>query len=112
MTADNERVEISVLRGVYGALLTEKQNEMLKLKYDEDLSYGEIAETFGVSRQAVLVSINKGKALLEEYEQKLCLIKRDGALREMLDEIGTAAKNGECGKIIGLVKQASDKMEE
>jgi predicted DNA-binding protein YlxM (UPF0122 family) len=107
-----DRVEIGILRSVYGELLTEKQNEMLKLKYDEDLSYGEIAEAFGVSRQAVLDGINKGKALLEEFEQKLKCVRRDGKLREMLEKIYEAAdaEKNECVKT--LAKQAIGLLEE
>ena len=31
-----DRFEISVLRGYYGALLTQRQNDMLVMHYDED----------------------------------------------------------------------------
>ena len=33
-----DRFEISLLRNYYGALLTQRQNEMLVMHYDEDLS--------------------------------------------------------------------------
>lgn len=33
-----DRFEISTLRAYYGALITEKQNEFLRLHYDEDIS--------------------------------------------------------------------------
>ena len=45
-----DRFEISDLRSYYGALLTNKQDDMLRMRYDEDMSFGEIAEALGVSR--------------------------------------------------------------
>lgn len=65
-----DRFEISTLRSYYGALLTQRQNDMLVMHYDEDLSFGEIANIVGISRQAVLDGINKGEKHLCEYEQK------------------------------------------
>ena len=49
-----DRFEISTLRSYYGALLTQRQNDLLVMHYDEDLSFGEIANIVGISRQAVL----------------------------------------------------------
>ena len=46
-------VEIGTLCAFYGGLLTQRQQEMLRLYYEEDFSLGEIAEQFGVSRQNV-----------------------------------------------------------
>ena len=60
-----DRFKISTLRAYYGGLLTDKQNKMIELHYDEDMSYGEIAEMFEVSRNAVLDSITKGVKHLE-----------------------------------------------
>ena len=63
------RFEISTLRAYYGALITEKQNEWLRLHYDEDISLGEIAELYSVSRQAVLDGIKRGERSLVEFEE-------------------------------------------
>lgn len=82
-----DRFEISVLRGYYGALLTQRQNDMLVMHYDEDLSFGEIANIVGVSRQAVLDGINKGEKHLCEYEHKLGFAKKDKQLHLLLDEV-------------------------
>lgn len=72
-----DRFEVSTLRSYYGALLTQRQNDMLVMHYDEDLSFGEIANIVGISRQAVLDGINKGEKHLCEYEQKLRLVEKD-----------------------------------
>ena len=82
-----DRFEISILRDFYGSLLTKKQDEMLRLRYDEDLSFGEIAEICEVSRQAVLDSINKGEKHLAEYEENLKCLEKQRRIIEGLDEI-------------------------
>lgn len=83
----NDRFEISILRDFYGSLLTKKQDEMLKLRYDDDLSFGEIAEILGVSRQAVLDSLNKGERHLAEYEQNLKCLDRQRRIVALLDSV-------------------------
>ena len=47
----------------------------MSLYYLDDLSLGEIAEEFDVSRQAVYDNIKRTEAMLEEYEEKLVLLK-------------------------------------
>ena len=82
-----DRFEISILRDFYGSLLTKKQDEMLRLRYDEDLSFGEIAEICEVSRQAVLDSLNKGEKHLAEYEENLKCLDKQRRIIAVLDEI-------------------------
>lgn len=84
-----DRFKISQLRSYYGNLLTEIQNEYLRYRFDEDLTYGEIAEIYNISRSAVLDAINKGVKLLEEYEEKLGLIKKDNEILSILNNIDT-----------------------
>lgn len=80
-----DRFEVSTLRSYYGALLTQRQNDMLVMHYDEDLSFGEIANIVGISRQAVLDGINKGEKHLCEYEQKLRLVEKDRKMYAVID---------------------------
>ena len=74
MTLD-DRVLIGELLGEYGALLTDKQRNTLDLYCSMDFSLQEVADEYGVSRQAVRDIIVRAVALLEQYESKL------GALR-------------------------------
>lgn len=57
----------------YQALLTDKQRSYMQLYYLDDLSLGEIAESYDVSRQAVYDNIRRTESMLEEYEEKLQL---------------------------------------
>lgn len=82
-----DRFEVSTLRSYYGALLTQRQNDMLVMHYDEDLSFGEIANIVGISRQAVLDGINKGEKHLCEYEQKLRLVEKDKKMHAVIDTL-------------------------
>ena len=82
-----DRFEVSTLWSYYGALLAQRQNDMLVMHYDEDLSFGEIANIVGISRQAVLDGINKGEKHLCEYEQKLRLVEKDRKMHAVIDSL-------------------------
>ncbi len=67
---------ISSLLDIYGGLLTERQRQFIDMHYNEDLSYGEIAETENISRQAVHDTIQHGKKSLLRFEEELHLVSR------------------------------------
>lgn len=69
-------VRMSLLFDFYGQLLTERQREFFALYYDNDLSLGEIAGQYGVSRQAVYDILRRSTHTLSELESKLELVKR------------------------------------
>ena len=46
-------IDMILLYDYYGDLLTDRQKECFELRYNQDLSLGEIGELQGVSRQAV-----------------------------------------------------------
>ena len=66
----------ALLFDFYGPLLTEKQREVYDFAVGEDMSLGEIAETTGVSRQAVHDMVRRTDRILEEYERKLGLAEK------------------------------------
>lgn len=99
-----DRFEISTLRSYYGALLTQRQNDMLVMHYDEDLSFGEIAQIEGVSRQAVLDGINKGERHLVEFENALHLVEKDKCMHAILDDMSLVASDGMLERIAELKK--------
>lgn len=67
---------LSALFDFYGALLTEKQQECLKMHLFEDFSLSEIGEELGISRQAVYDNIHRSEKAMESYEGKLGLVAR------------------------------------
>lgn len=80
-------VRMSLLFDFYGPLLTERQREFFTLYYDDDLSLGEIADQFGVSRQAVYDILKRSVHALEEFESKLQLVERFQEQQRALEEI-------------------------
>lgn len=64
------------LVGFYQALLTDKQQEMLQLYYEEDFSLAEIADHYHISRQAVRDNLKRSEKAMEQYETQLQLIAR------------------------------------
>lgn len=83
----NKVLRVGQLYDFYNALLTEKQRECLNMHYLQDLSLAEIAEEFGVSRQAVHDILRRAEQTLEEYEEKLKLAARYNYERKVLAEV-------------------------
>ena len=68
-----DALEMSLLYDYYGGLLTGKQRQCFDLRYNQDLSLGEIAQVMGVSRQAVSDNLTRTEALLRKMEEhRLC----------------------------------------
>ena len=79
--------ELALLFDHYGGMLTDKQRECFQLRYEQDLSLGEIAESMGVSRQAVNDSLTRTEALLRRMEENIGSVKRYKDVRKALREI-------------------------
>ncbi|MEG0492692.1 MAG: sigma factor-like helix-turn-helix DNA-binding protein [Clostridia bacterium] len=88
-----QSVEIGTLCAYYGGLLTQKQREALRLHYEEDLSLGEIAEQFEVSRQNIHELITRSAQKLRRYEELLGGVERTNDLRRSLAQIGELLKS-------------------
>lgn len=66
----DKNVKIGLLCDIYGELLTKKQQNVLDLYYNENLSLAEVAEEVGITRQAVKDSIAKGEKKLFRIRRK------------------------------------------
>ena len=82
-----KKVEISIMLEIYGKLLTEKQNEYMSYYYNEDLSLSEIAENDGITRQAVMRILQKSKKKLEQYEEKMQIMKKQKQIKESCENL-------------------------
>lgn len=91
----DKRSYIAALFDIYSPLLTAKQQEAMRLCYEEDCSCAEIGEEFQSSRQAAGDLLKRTVAQLNQYEDKLGLyrtmLQRNEAiagLRSLLEQEG------------------------
>lgn len=77
-----ENVYLAKLFDAYKALLSEGQQKIMSYYLNDDFTISEIAENLGVSRQAVMDSINKAEKKLKNYESKLQFVKKLEVLTE------------------------------
>ena len=88
-------VEQGLLYDFYGSLLTKHQQEIYEKVVYENLSLNEVAETEGVSKQAVHDLVRRCTAIMRGYEEKLGMIRRFGRIRESADRLRELAASGE-----------------
>lgn len=86
-----EALEMTLLFDFYGDLLTERQRSCLDMRYNQDLSLGEIAQELGVSRQGVYDNLLRAEALLRNMEEKTGCVRRALTSRKAIRQILTAA---------------------
>ena len=86
-----DALERTLLFDTYGGMLTDKQKECFDMRYNQDLSLGEIAEATGVSRQAVNDNLSRTEAALRRMEENIGCVKRDMLARKAISEIREAA---------------------
>lgn len=86
-----DALEMTLLYDYYGDLLTERQRFCLDMRYNQDLSLGEIAEELGVSRQGVHDNLNRAEALLRNMEEKTGCVRRALSSRKAVEQIISAA---------------------
>ena len=82
-----DALEMVLLLDHYGGMLTEKQRSCFDMRHNQDLSLGEIADTLGVSRQAVCDNLTRTEALLRRMEENIGCVKRDMLVRKAAREI-------------------------
>ena len=80
-------IKISQLYDFYSELLSEKQKQYLNDYYFNDFSLTEISENYHISKQAVSNNIKRTITELEQYEEKLNLIKLNNERLFLLNEL-------------------------
>lgn len=86
-----EATELILLYDYYGDLLTDRQKECFELRYNQDLSLGEIGQELCISRQGVYDNLSRTEALLKNMEQKTGCVHRDIACRKAMEKITSIA---------------------
>ena len=94
-----ERVQIAILSKYYGKMLTERQQDILKMYVDNNLSLAEVSEELGISRQAVKDALDNSMLTLKQTEEKL-----GAKLKNAYENIKNRAEE--------LSDKAMDKLEE
>ncbi|SCZ76906.1 YlxM family DNA-binding protein [Acidaminobacter hydrogenoformans] len=119
----DKKIKLGTMFEFYGQLLTEKQQEILEDYCILDLSFGEISEELGISRQAVYDTIKRAEKQLDQYEDKLGMAarfeQREKAIRHLVDgmreidvKISEEAEASELHERISeLIREASDILE-
>ncbi len=77
----------SMLYDFYGELLTEHQKRIYEDIVFQDMSYTEVGEMEGISRQGVYDLIRRCDKTLEEYEEKLKLVEKFQSTKQKVTEI-------------------------
>jgi len=81
-----ERVQVAVLIKYYGKLLTDRQQTILEMYVDNNLSLQEVSEELGISRQAVKDALDTALQTLNSTEEKLCFVARDEKLKNIIED--------------------------
>lgn len=74
------------LYDLYGSLLTDKQKSYFEDYYFNNLSLGEMAINYNVSRNAIFRQIKISVSKLKEYEEKLGFFKKITKLNEIVEK--------------------------
>ncbi|BAF59906.1 MAG: YlxM family DNA-binding protein [Pelotomaculum sp.] len=103
---------MNLLYDFYGQLLTERQKNFIELYYCQNLSLGEIADEYAVTRQAVHDTLKRAEQLLCEYEKKLGLVEKFNNDREklgvavtLLEECERSYQDERIGKVREILQE-------
>ena len=108
----DEKLNVSELLRVYGALLTPHQAEIMRQYYDCDISLFEIASDLNVSRQAVRDVLVRSVKTLKDVDKKLRLIERSSCILDAINAAKEDAKKGNVGAAIERLDDAVALLEE
>ena len=107
-----EAYEMTLLFDYYGTMLTDKQREYFDLRYNQDLSLGEISQIMGVSRQAAFDNLTRTEALLRRMEENIGCIRRDVQVHKAVQKILEAANQLPASAATDRIISAAREIEE
>ena len=82
-----EVIYLNELYDFYGSLLTDKQRDYFENYYFNNLSLGEMAENYGVSRNAIHKQLKIVEERLKYYEENLELLEKSKKAEELVQKI-------------------------
>ncbi len=107
----NKILEQSLLYDFYGELLNEHRRRIYEASMFEDLSLSEIAESEGISRQAVHDVLKKCEKALDDYESKLHLVERFLKIKGEVTEIEKlATSDGDAKSRLDRISRIAEKV--
>lgn len=80
-------IYLNNLYDLYGILLTDKQQKYFEEYYFNNLSYGEISEKYGISRNAIFKQLKIIEEKLIEYEEKLKLLYKKNKINDIITKV-------------------------
>lgn len=83
----NKQDKLILLFDYYGDLLSESQKNYFESYYFDNLSLSEIGENYNVSRNAISKELKLATEKLNNYEDKLHLVKKDDELRKIVSKL-------------------------
>ena len=83
----SKKLHYGIYNDFYSGMLTNRQSEVIRMYYDEDLSLNEIAERLSISPQGVMDALKHGEKSLDSFEEKLGLVKKSNLCIELLEEL-------------------------
>ena len=85
---------------IYGELLTDRQRDYFKDYYFNNMSYGEIADKYNISRNAIYKQLGSATDKLNELEDILKIYKNNKKIREIINNCSDKKIISELEKII------------
>lgn len=82
-----DKLRITLLYDFYQNLLTLKQQQILTMYFENDLTMQEIADNLNISKAAVNDQIKRSAKILEDYESKLNLVLRYNKRKQIYQKL-------------------------
>ena len=108
----NQTYRMTMLFDFYGETLTERQKEFFDLYYNEDLSLGEIAENYGISRQGntvILGDLAQNYGISRQGVRDV-IVRAEASMQEIEDKTGLIRRFMQMQPKIAAIEEAAQKI--